>query len=68
MFKLIFHSFTKIFFKKIKFKGKGYYIYKNIRNTIALRFGYSHIARVHCFIVNMRFLTKTTIFMYGINY
>ena len=29
------HAFYKPAFKKIKFRGKGYYIYKNIRNTIA---------------------------------
>ena len=34
--------FFKVNFKKLKFKGKGYYIYKNSRNTIAPQFGYSH--------------------------
>ena len=27
-------AFFKPYFIKIKFRGKGYYIYKNIRNTI----------------------------------
>ncbi len=31
-----------IFFKKIKFKGKGYYMYKNKRNGISFRFNYAH--------------------------
>lgn len=35
-------AFFKVSFKKLKFKGKGYYIYKNARNTIAPQFGYSH--------------------------
>lgn len=67
LFKLIFASFTKIFFRKIKFKGKGYYIYKNKRNTIALRFGYSHIKRLFFFLSHVKFLSKTSIFIFGIN-
>lgn len=66
-FKLIFYSFSKIFFKKLKFKGKGYYIYKNNRNTIALQFGYSHLMYLYSFFITVKFLTKTTILMFGIN-
>lgn len=66
-FKLIFYSFSKIFFKKLKFKGKGYYIYKNSRNTIALQFGYSHLLYLYSFFITVKFLTKTTILMFGIN-
>nr|ASY95708.1 ribosomal protein L6 [Paraurostyla sp.] len=68
LFKIIFFSFTKVFFKKIKFKGKGYYIYKNIRNTIAFRFGYSHIKRIYIFYSFVKFLSKTSVFMFGINF
>lgn len=32
----------KFFFKKIKFSGKGYYIYKDKFNTIGTQFNYSH--------------------------
>jgi hypothetical protein len=63
----LFHSFSKVFFKKLKFKGKGYYIYKNSRNTIALQFGYSHLIYLYAFFINVKFLTKTTILMFGIN-
>lgn len=66
-FKIIFFSFSKIFFKKLKFKGKGYYIYKNNRNTIALQFGYSHLFYLYSFFITVKFLTKTTILMFGIN-
>lgn len=66
-FKLIFYSFSKIFFKKLKFKGKGYYIYKNLRNTIALQFGYSHLMYLYCFFINVKFLSKTSVLMFGIN-
>lgn len=62
-----FLMFSKVFFKKLKFKGKGYYIYKNIRNTIALKMGYSHLIRLYAFIVHMKFTAKTTIFMFGVN-
>ena len=39
---LTYNAFFKINFKKLKFKGKGYYIYRNARNTIAPQFGYAH--------------------------
>lgn len=65
-FKNIFYSFSKIFFKKLKFKGKGYYIYKNKRNTIALRFGFSHIKRLFFFFTFVRFLSKTSIIIFGL--
>ena len=66
-FKILFYSFSKIFYKKLKFKGKGYYIYKNNRNTIALQFGYSHLYYLYSFFVTVKFLTKTSILMFGIN-
>ena len=66
-FKLIFYSFSKIFFCKLKFKGKGYYIYKNVRNTLALQFGYSHLLYLYSFFLNVKFLTKTSVLMFGIN-
>ena len=66
-FKLLFSSFSKIFFKKLKFKGKGYYIYKNTRNTIALQFGYSHLMYLYCFFINVKFLSKTSVLMFWIN-
>ncbi len=66
-FKSIFFSFSKIFFKKLKFKGKGYYIFKNKRNTIAFQLGYSHIVYLYSFFINVKFLSKTSIFMFGLN-
>ena len=67
-FKILFYSFSKVFFKKLKFKGKGYYIYKNNRNTIALQFGYSHMYYLYSFFVSVKFLTKTTILIFGLNF
>lgn len=66
-FKTVFYSFSRIFFKKLKFKGKGYYIFKNYRNTIAMQFGYSHLLHIYSFFVAVKFLSKTSIFMFGIN-
>ena len=66
-FKNIFFSFSKIYFKKLKFKGKGYYIYKNSRNTIATQFGYSHMTRTFGYVISLKFLTKTSVFIYGVN-
>jgi ribosomal protein L6P/L9E len=67
LFKKIFFSFTKVFFRKLKFKGKGYYIYKNFRNTIAMQLGYSHLTYLYAFFVSVKFLTKTSILMFGLN-
>lgn len=61
----VFFSFSKIFFRKLKFKGKGHYMYKNKRNTIALKMGYSHLIRLYAFTVYMKFTGKTTIFIFG---
>lgn len=65
--KLIFYSFSRLFFKKLKFKGKGYYIYKNKRNTIAFRFGYSHLIQLYSFFTSVKFMSKTTVLLFGIN-
>jgi ribosomal protein L6P/L9E len=65
--KNVFYAFSRIFFKKLKFRGKGYYIYKNFRNTVAPQFGYSHMIRMYNFRVSLKFVTKTVIFVYGLN-
>jgi hypothetical protein len=54
-------------FKKIKFKGKGYYIYKNYRNTVTPQFGHSHRIYVYSFFTPVKFLTKSSILIFGIN-
>lgn len=66
-FKIFFYSFSRVFFLKLKFKGKGYYIYKNKRNTIAFQFGYSHIKYLYSFSIFVKFITKTIILLFGIN-
>lgn len=57
--------FYRPLFHKIKFKGKGYYIYKNRRNTITPQFGYSHRLYTYAYFMTVRFLSKTSIFIFG---
>lgn len=57
--------FTMFFFSKIKFKGKGYYIYKNKRNTITPQFGYSHRIYMYSYFNIVKFLTKTKVLIFG---
>ena len=64
--KITFMAFYKPFFKKLKFKGKGYYIYKNKRNTITPQFGYSHRLYLYSHFTSVKFLSKTSIFVFGL--
>lgn len=63
----VFALFSKSWFLKIKIKGKGYYIYKTYRNTITHQFGHSH--RIYLYLSNLsiKFLSKTSILVYGIS-
>lgn len=65
--RLIFNVFHKPFFQKIKFKGKGYYLFKNRRNTITPQFGFSHRIYVYSYSVVVKFLTKTKVFLFGLS-
>ena len=60
-------SVSSIFFLKLKFKGKGYYVYKNLRNTIAPQFGYAHRIYVYAFNISVKFLSKTSILLFGLS-
>ena len=65
--KLLFLTFSLPLFLKLKFKGKGYYIFKNSRNTITPQFGFSHRIYIYSFSVLVKFLSKTTIFLFGLS-
>ena len=54
-------------FIKLNFKGKGYYIYKNYRNTITPQFGYSHRLYLYAFHAHVKFLSKTSLLVFGAN-
>ena len=62
----IISSFYKPMFKKLKFRGKGYYIYKNSRNTIAPQFGYSHRLYIYSYFNKVKFIGKTVVVLFGI--
>lgn len=53
-------------FKKLKFRGKGYYIYKNQRNTVTPQFGYAHRIYVYSYFNVVRFLSKVKVFIFGL--
>lgn len=55
-------------FKKLKFKGKGYYIYKNYRNTITPQFGFSHRLYLYTYFLHVNFLSKTSLVIFGTNF
>ena len=65
-FNYIVASFFKPYFIKIKFRGKGYYIYKNIRNTIAPQFGYSHRVYIYSYFNKVKFIGKTKVILFGL--
>lgn len=50
---------------KIKFEGKGYYLYKNLRNTLAPKFGYAHRVYLYCFSNWIKVLSKTKLLIYN---
>lgn len=71
-FKILFYSFSKMFYTKLKFRGKGYYIYRNARNTIALRYGYTHLYYLYSSFISIQFMSKVSLVsksvtMFGIN-
>ena len=64
--KLLAH-FTTAHFIKLRFRGKGYYLYKNFRNVITPQFGYSHRRYFYTYYASVLFLTKTKILVFGLS-
>jgi len=60
------YMFSQVQFIRMKFRGKGYYIYKTLRNTIAPNFGYAHRVYVYAYFVSLKFLSKTSILIFGL--
>nr|QPL15894.1 ribosomal protein L6 [Strombidium sp.] len=52
-------------FLKITFRGKGYYLYKNKRNTITPQFNYAHRIYIYSYFIPVKFLNKTTVLLFG---
>jgi hypothetical protein len=61
-----FSAFNRPVFMKVKFKGKGYYIFKNKRQTITPQFGHSHRIYVYSYFTSVNFLSKTHVFIFGL--
>jgi len=62
----LFSRFSLPFFLKVRFKGKGYYMYKNYRNTVAPQFGYAHRVYIYAQATTVRFLSKTKVLLFGL--
>jgi len=65
--KILYSVLCKPLFIKIKFKGKGYYMYKSYRNTITPQFGYSHRLYLYSFTTYVNFLSKSSVFVFGLD-
>ena len=60
------YLFSQVQFARMKFRGKGYYIYRTLRNTIAPNFGYAHRVYVYAYFVSLKVLSKTAIILFGL--
>ena len=59
--------FTTSHFIKLRFRGKGYYLYRNFRNVVTPQFGYSHRRYFYTYYSSVLFLTKTKILVFGLS-
>ena len=65
VFRKTLYQFSLPVFLKLKFKGKGYYIYKNRRNTVTPQFGHSHRIYIYSYFTTVKFLSKTSVLLFG---
>lgn len=61
----VFSNFLKPTFLKLKFKGKGYYVFKSRRGTVTPQFGFAHRRYFYTPSFAVRFLSKTKIVLIG---
>jgi ribosomal protein L6P/L9E len=61
----LFISFLKPFLIKLKFKGKGYYVFKSTRSTVTPQFGFAHRRYFYTTSFRVKFLSKTKIVLFG---
>ena len=66
-FSTLLARFTTAYFTKLRFRGKGYYLYKNFRNVVTPQFGYSHRRYFYTYYASVLFLTKTKILVFGLS-
>lgn len=60
------YMFSQVQFARMKFRGKGYYIYRTLRNTIAPNFNYAHRVYIYAYFVSIKRLSKTSIILFGL--
>ena len=58
----------RFFIIKLKFRGKGFYLYRNARNVLRFRFGFSHRVNRYFFNSNVRLTSKTSLILSGLRY
>ena len=66
-FSVLISRFSTPCFIKLKFRGKGYYLYKNFRNVVTPQFGYSHRRYFYGYLASIIFLSKTKILVFGLS-
>jgi ribosomal protein L6P/L9E len=65
---LIITSLVQKFFRKIKFRGKGYKLARGRqRNTLTFQFGHSHRIFEYTYLVSIRAVMKQALIFYGTN-
>jgi hypothetical protein len=64
---LILHSLISLFFRKLKLRGKGYYVYKTARNTITHQLNHSHRTYIYSYYTYVKFLSKTSFLFFGLS-
>lgn len=57
--KKVLYTTTYKYALRIIFKGKGYYLYRNKRNTLTPQFGYAHRMFYYSYFTRIKFLRKT---------
>ena len=58
----------RFFVLKLKFRGKGFYLYKNKRNMLRFRFGFSHRVNRRFPNTHVRLTSKTSLMIFGYNW
>lgn len=66
-FNLIFYSFLIFFNSKIVFNGKGYYIFKNKRNTFLLNICYSYMTYLYLNSINIYLTHRKILILFSNN-
>jgi hypothetical protein len=53
-------------FTRVKFKGKGYYVYRSVSNIISPQFGYSHRLYLYSILSTFALMSKSSLVFFGL--